>query len=139
MNKHFLIIVIISFLLLVFGLSGCIEEIGETGTDKIKLLVYSVETQKKSGYEKIADGFVYSEEAYRYVVSGTVKNVAGEMLNHVKITVKFYDKNNSYLDSRVAFVYYLDDSHTGDFEIYYINNNEYFEFVDHVEFLISAS
>lgn len=115
------------------------EEIGETSTDKAKLLIYSVETQKKSGYEKIADGFVYSEDAYRYVVSGTVKNVAGEMLNHVKITVKFYDKNNSYLDSRVAFVYYLDDSHTEDFEIYYINNNEYFEFVDHVEFLISAS
>ena len=138
MIKKF-IIVGITFFLISFFLCGCDEYLEENeNTDKVKLLIYSVKTQKEDGFEKIDDGFVHSEDAYRYVVSGTVKNIVNETINHIKITVKFYDENNSYLVSRFTHVHYLDKSQTGDFEVCYYNFNDYFERIDHVNFSISA-
>ena len=136
--RKILVIIVVIFVVFV-GLSGCDEILEDNGsTDKVKLLIYSVETQRQEGFEKIDDGFVDDDEAYRYAVSGTVKNLANETFNHVRITVLFYDENDSYLESRVANVYYLKESHTGDFEVYYYNYEEYFGVIDHVNFSISV-
>jgi hypothetical protein len=64
--------------------------------------------------------------------------LANETFNHVRITVLFYDENDSYLVSRVANVYYLEESHTSDFEVYYYNSEEYFGVINHVNFSISV-
>ena len=137
MRKILFMIVVI--FVVVVGLSGCDEILDENGsTDKVKLLIYSVETQRQEGFEKIDDGFVDDDEAYRYAVSGTVKNLADETFNHVRITVLFYDENDSYLESRVANIYYLDELQTGDFEVYYYSSEEFFGVIDHVNFSISV-
>jgi len=139
-KKTYIMILAIVFLTFVIvGLSGCDEFLDETGsTDKVELLLYSVETQREEGFEKIDDGFVDDDEAYRYAVSGTVKNLVNETLSHVRITVLFYDENDTYLVSRVANIYYLDESQTGDFEVYYYNSEEFFGVIDHVNFSISV-
>ena len=137
--KKQLIISTIAILLIVTGLSGCTELTDETDdTDKVELLIYSVETQKKLGFEKIDDGFIHSEDSYRYVIDGTVKNIASEMLDYIKITVKFYDINDTYLDSRITYINFLEESTTWDFSVQYTNKNKYFQYVDHVEFEISV-
>lgn len=137
-KTYIMVLAIVVLTFVIAGLSGCDEFLDENGgTDKVKLLLYSVETQREEGFEKIADGFVDDGEAYRYAVGGTVKNLVNETINHVKITVLFYDENDSYLMSRVANIYYLDESQTGDFEVYYYNYEAYFGVIDHVNFSIS--
>ena len=71
-------------------------------TDKIEIVNFSIQTQKgiDNGYEKIADGFVYTEYAKQYVINGTAKNTAGRTLSNVEITVKFYDVNGSHLSTK---------------------------------------
>ncbi len=120
--------------------------------DKLKIFNYSIVTEQEityNTYEKIADGFVYSENASRYKIYGTTKNIAGKMLNDIKITVEYYDSNNIYLSSRSDTLGILDpgipDTYTWDFEIIYCKEtilgvNEYFEYVDHIGgFKISVS
>ncbi len=174
-NNRFLILGI-AVLLLSVGFSGCTETNQNTtddpngdqgeekftilpdGTrvsgdiDKLKILNYSVITEKEVNYrdyQKIADGFVYIENASRYRIYGTTKNIAGKILNDIKITVEYYDDNNIYLSSGSDTLGILDpgipDTYTWDFEIIYYKEtifgmNEYFEYVDHIGgFEISAS
>ena len=120
--------------------------------DKLEILNYSIVTEKQLGfyglyeYEKIADGFVYSENASRYRIYVTAKNIAGKMLpegtwftSNIKITVKFYDNNEVHLASKTTTKYTeLPDTYTWDFEITY-SKDDYFEYVDHISFEISVS
>lgn len=108
--------------------------------DKIQILNYSIATENGSyfDYEKIADGFVYSENASRYKINGSVKNIAGEMLGNVKVYVEFYDSNDTYLDSEYDYKYDLPDGYIWDFEVTYSKYQDYFEYVDHIGFDISV-
>ena len=70
---------------------------------------------------------------------GTVKNIAGKILNQVMIDAKFYDINGIYLSSKSNSIMNLANKHTCDFEINYCGHERYFENVDHMDFEISAS
>lgn len=172
MTKHLIVAIVV--LLLSVGLSGCVET-NRNGSippsnedqdkeefttlpdgtkvhgdiDKLEILNYSIVTEKEVNYrdyQKIADGFVYSEDASRYRIYGTAKNIAGKMLpegtwftNNIKITVKFYDNNEVHLVSKTTTKYTeLPDTYTWDFEITY-SKDDYFEYVDHISFEISVS
>jgi len=81
------------------GLSGCEETLKITGdTHQVKIIDFSVITQwyipgygtyqsySKSGFYKN-----YPAEAYnpRYIIKGTLQNIAGEDLNEILITAFF--------------------------------------------------
>jgi hypothetical protein len=139
-SKYLMIGIIVLLLAVVF--SGCNEQINSrTGlekTDKVQLVSYSTWTEKyidfTTGYQKIADGFVYSEDADRYVVNATIKNIAGEKLDTILVDVGFYDSSNNLLKTTTKYVWGLPNSYTENVEVTYSSSSTYFENVDHVSF-----
>jgi len=110
--KGKLLSVLITVLLLTIVFSGCLENPNNilqgdeyttlsdgtkvTGDfDKVEILNYSVETL--DGQIKIADGFVYSENATRFNIRGTARNIAGELIRIVRITAKYYTEDDNYI------------------------------------------
>ena len=94
------------FILTIF--SGCTEN--EITNDKtsgdtinIELVSYKIESQEKVigglgiGYNKIADGFVFSEDVFRYFINGTIKNIAEEFIDKVIVHTYFLDGTGSVL------------------------------------------
>ena len=138
--KRYLQIIWVSILLIfIISLTGCTNQNIKNG---VKIVTYSIETQRwdlgEAIFIRIADGFVYSEDAERYEITATVKNVAGEMINRIKISVNFYDKNNSYLGTKVRTIRNLDASYTEDILFTYTKSEDNFENVDHLEFEIDT-
>lgn len=120
--------------------------------DKLEILNYFVVTEKKVNgslfwnspwdtYEKIADGFVYSENATRYRINVTVKNIAGELLDDITIYVRYYDNLSNLLRSDYDYGYnlYIEDTIDFSFTWYNSSYSSYFEHVDHISFEILAS
>ena len=150
MNKHHYSMVGITFLLLAVGLCGCnVQPVEITGdTDKVEIIDYSVTTKwhipgygasqsyTKSGFYK-----GYPQNAYepRYIVSGTAKNIAGEYLDQIIITVFFCNLNHNQLTSKNATINDLANTYTKKFTVYLYSSNQYFENVDCVKFHVSAS
>ena len=145
MKKQFVIIGIIALLVCV-GLSGCDEQIDDGGGySKIALVSHSVVTQATNlsyvtnepdqdfRWDDIADGFSAdklpilvndSEVGYkgaRYLITGTIKNVADEMLPTIQMDAKFYDENNNYLGAKTQYITNLANNNTRDFRITYTN------------------
>ena len=121
-----LLITVIVFLLTIF--SGCTEQDISGDTDKVELLNYSIETQKWDyEYKNIGNGFIHSEDADLYLITGTVKNIAGELLNSIKITAKFYDKTNNYLREETTYLGSIANTYTENFRISYDDTEKYFE------------
>ena len=126
--KNQLIIVGIIFILLVVVLSGCNDTNQIAGnTDKVELLDTWVDPHTAIDGSK-----------YDYYM-GTVKNIAGYMLNTIKVTVKFYDSNNNYLFSGYDNIRNLANSYTKDFSVYINSFNDYYEYIDHVEYKFTVS
>lgn len=132
-------------------LSGCTQNGDVSGdTSKVELVSYDVKTTWRTGtyssdiQNHEQDGFYHDipSDAYsmKYIITGTVKNIAGKMLNSVKITAKFYDSNDNYLDSESTTKSNLANSYTWDFTItYYSSSGSYFENIDKVKFEFEAS
>jgi hypothetical protein len=149
--KNQLIVIGTVVLLLVVGLSGCNEIFGAdnevTGdTGKVELVSHSTYSAKiknyypEKSYTKICDGFNRDAEGVQYlVVGGTVKNIAGYMLNNIKITARFYDANDNYLNAEHTTISNLANSYTADFDIGYWVGTDYYENVDNVKLEITAS
>ncbi len=133
-------IIVIIFLILAVNLSGCIGTDDDTdwAEDNVEIISYSIVTYK-SAEEKMANGFVYHEDAKFYMVKGTAKNIAGKMLDIVTITVKFYDSNNTFLREEDTPVFNIEKDYSWEFEIIYLSTWDYFEDVDHIEFDISGT
>ncbi len=148
MNKH-LIIPVITVLLLAVGLSGCEETVEVTGdTDKVEITDYSVITEwyipsygtyhsyTKSGFYKH-----YPANAYepRYIVRGTVKNIAIEGLDQIIITVLFCDSNHNQLALESTTIRNLGITYTKNFIVSLYSSNQYFKNIDLVEFEIDVT
>jgi hypothetical protein len=114
LKKH-LIVIGITLVFLIVGLSGCTQnnEDQVSDGDKFELVSYSVESWKCRNEEvdkgdnlvqmvhiekKIADDFIYNESVDEYRIEGKVKNIAGHKAN-LKIKMNFYDQNDIFLDS----------------------------------------
>jgi hypothetical protein len=112
-------------------------------TNKAELLDYKIETWKIGDNleddEKIGDGFIHSEEADYYLITGTIKNIAGEMLNTVKITASFYDDAGKYLDYQSAITTRLANTYTWNFEMIYNYYVGYFYDIEDVIFEITTT
>ena len=134
MKKHLLLSGII-FVLLVVGFNGCTEQEISGDIDRIELLEYSIVTQKfEEEYKTIGNGFIHSDEAELYLINGTVKNIADEVLISVNITAKFYNNTNTLLTERTTYLGGIPINHTREFGIYYFYNEEYFEEICGVKF-----
>jgi len=130
MNKKLILIGIILIFVCV-GLSGCNERQSLSDTDEVELVSYSVVTRDEQG-NKIGDGFVHHDDANRYRVTGTVKNIAGRNLDRITITARFYDKDNEFLHSENATVWNLTKGNTDEFSISYYCFEKYFEVAESV-------
>ena len=107
--KKMAILLIAIMVISVGFFSGC-DETASNGdingdTEKVEIVNYKIETfGAELGYkpEKIGDGFIHTEIAKNgyYKVTGTIKNIAGRMLNIITVKVDFYDINHSYLTSK---------------------------------------
>ena len=130
------------------GLSGCEESNKVTGdTNLIKIIDVSVTTQwyipgygtyqtyTKSGFYKNYPAHAYNP---RYIIKGTAKNIAGENLNKIIIIALFCDSNHNQLNSENTTIQELADGNTKNFEIYLYSNNQYFQQVDNVDFVIDV-
>jgi hypothetical protein len=139
MKRYLQIIWVFFLLIFIIGLAGCTNQNVEDG---VTIVTYSIETQRwnwgEADFVKIADGFIYSEDAERYEIIVTVKNVAGVMINRIVVSVNFYNKNNSYLGTKVRTIRGLDASHTEDISFTYTKYEDNFENVDHLEFEIDT-
>ena len=126
--KNQLIIVGIIVILLTVVLSGC-NDSSQTkeDTDKVELLDTWVDKHTA------LDGSKYN------YYNGTVKNIAGHMLNKINITVKFYDNNNNYLFSEYDAICNLANSYTRDFSVYVDSFNIHYKYIDHVEYDLTIS
>jgi hypothetical protein len=115
-------------------------------TDKLEIVDYDIYTEKKismTQYERIAEGIVYSEDAYRYNVEVNAKNIAGKTLkkDNVVINLYYYDKNNNLVDETWTTPVPPDDLEPE--EIWWSNNvednwNTDFEEIDYVEIEIDV-
>ena len=137
MNKKLILIGIILIFVCV-GLSGCNERQSLSDTDEVELVSYSVVTRDEQG-NKIGDGFVHNDDANRYRVTGTVKNIAGRNLDRITITARFYDKDNEFLHSENATVWKLTKGATDDFSISYYSFEKYFELAESVSLHFKVS
>ena len=142
-------ILLISLMVISVGfLSGCDETTSNgdiTGdSDEVEIVNYKIETfgaDKGFKPEKIGDGFIHNEKAKNgyYKITGTIKNIAGRMLNNITVKVDFYDRNHSYLASKSDYILNLTNTNTDDFKVICLCYSSYFENVDQIEFDISAS
>ena len=147
MKKTILLLIVIMVISVGF-LSGCDETTSNGGingdSDEVELVNYKIETfgadlGKKP--EKIGDGFIHTEKAKNgyYKITGTIKNIAGRMLNNITVKVNFYDINHTYLTSKSDYILNLTNTNTDDFKVIYLCYPSYFEYIDQIEFDISAS
>lgn len=130
-------------------LSGCIVEEDTNNQDNdnndiideetdIILINYSVETQRwttEKSYEKIADGFVYSADANRYLVRGEALNNGTENISTAYVYINFYDSDDNLLYSLYDMIFDFKpgeiERFEGDFTIY---DSDIFNRADHVTF-----
>jgi len=113
------------------------DEIIDTKSD-LEVISYTVETQTmKYGniFEKIADGFSYSENAYRYLVRGKVKNNGTENISKAWITVNFYDKEDNLIYSQSDIIFNFETNDIRDFSVDFTKyDSEDFPNADHIGF-----
>ena len=143
------ILLLIALIVISVGfLSGCDETTSNGGitgdSDEVEIVNYKIETfgaDLGSKPEKIGDGFIHNEKAKNgyYKITGTIKNIAGRMLNNITVKVDFYDRNHSYLASKSDYILNLTNTNTDDFKVIYLCYSSYFENIDQIEFDISAS
>ena len=147
MKKTILLLIAIMVISIGF-LSGCNETTSNGGingdSDEVELVNYKIETfgaDLGSKPEKIGDGFIHTEIANNgyYKITGTIKNIAGKMLNNITVKVDFYDNNHTYLASKSDYILNLTNTNTDDFKVIYLCYSNYFENVDQIEFDISSS
>jgi len=132
MKKQLVILGIVAILVTV-GLSGCQE------SQKVQLISYNVETYYNYStirVETLGEGFIHNSSYTNriYMIEGIIKNIAGEMLNNVVITLNFYDKNNNFLASKTYTIRYLDNSESENFQVIYYDSESYFDNIDSVKF-----
>lgn len=149
MKKQMKSYVILIVFLIVIVSCGCTEKNSNNShisgdSDKIQIITYSIETQKHTALDmgdwiKIHDNFSYSEDAERYFISGTIKNIAGYMLSRVNITANFFDNTDQFLDSVTTSIDNLGNMNVSNFEISYWDHDLFFQNVDHVKFNIIAT
>ena len=139
MYKKFVIVLV--FVLLMVGLSGCNELDNFITTNNVEVLDYSVISYKfgkniVSSNIKLGDGFHYKEDMVGFKVSGTIKNNEGEPLKKIKVIGKFYD-GNKFLGSDETIIENVPVGETRDFNVFFHNGdfpNDYLLFVDNVKF-----
>lgn len=122
------IIVGIVVLLLTIELSGCTDQNGDNVVDSDVELVNTWIDRNTA-----LDGSKY--DYYK----GTVKNVAGKMLNKVTVSLNFYDSENNFLFYKTDTISNLANSYTKDFSVTVYSYQSYYENIDHVEYKISTS
>ena len=139
-------IVFILFVLLIITLSGCItekptdeEENENTLTESdLEVVSYTVETQTMKfdkTFEKIADGFVYSKDAYRYLVRGKVKNNGTENISKAWVIVNFYDAEDNMIYSLADMIFHFKPNDIRDFAVDFTKyDGEDFSNADHIDF-----
>jgi hypothetical protein len=147
MNKY-TIIFVISVLLLLFGLCGCIKEEIVDDNGKVELVSYDIKTRwsidfgnKTEDYESAGFNHSIPENSInvKYEINGTVRNIAGEGLEKIKIIVKFYDENGSLLYDKYNYILYLPDTYTEDFIINSTQiDSKAFKNVDSIKFEFDA-
>lgn len=136
MNKNLIIFGVVMILLVIF--SGCNELDNQSSgdTSKIKLVSYSVESQKRAipfGYEKISDGFVYTDDVVRYYIIGTIKNIDNKFIDYVDVTVKFLDKDGNVLGARTDDVNNIASGYSKTFEVSF-SDVDYLRYTKGVKF-----
>jgi len=160
MNKKITVLAIILLVVSVGLLSGCTNKSETSGdTDKVELVFYDVYTQASKDYpatsdanwETLSEGFKdevipelvpFYEEGYhygRYLVSGKVKNIAGEYLDKLNVIIIFYDSANNELYRDGDSISGLANSYTETFEGVFRQYRDYFENVHHVSFEFEVS
>ena len=97
MNKKILLLIVVIMISVGF-FSGCDEPSSNGGingdSEKVEIVNYKIETfgaDLGMKPEIIGDGFIHNESAKNgyYKITGTIKNIAGRMLNNITIKVDF--------------------------------------------------
>ena len=105
----------------------------------LEIVNYNIETHKikfDNTFEKIADGFVYSENAHRYYVNGNVKNNGTENISNAWIIVNFYNKDNFLIYSLSDLFYFIEINEIDDFSVDFTKyDSKDFKDANHVEFV----
>lgn len=126
-KKH-LILSGILFILLIVGFIGCLEQEKLKISDKIEIVSYNISTKKFDNETSfIGEGFLHTDEADLYYISGIVKNISDEILINVNVTAKFYNNTNNFLTEKTTHVGGIPPKSTKDFGIYYFSNEDFFE------------
>ena len=138
MKKTILLLIAIMVINVGF-FSGCNEKTNEVELVNHKIETFGAELGMKP--EKIGDGFIHNEQAKNgyYKITGTIKNIAGRLLNNITVKVDFYDRNHSYLTSESDYIENLANTNTYDFKVILLCFSTCFEDVDQIEFDISVS
>lgn len=154
----------LAFFLLIISLGGCTESYQNTNediviiviideklitgdTDKVGIINYTVTTvcynlNDSTNYNK--SGFYHTSSKNtsleRYVIKGTAKNIAGELLDIVTIYTHFYDKSGVFLNFTAGnWAWDIENKETWNFDIIYDKNDYNFLYADDVKFKISVS
>jgi hypothetical protein len=147
--KKYLIITSLIIVLSAIILSGCNEQDNSIDIEKVELLNYNITTEwtitnstdnTTEYYEE--SGFYHNitEEAQaKYIINGTIKNIAGKKLMRIRITAKFFDKDGNHLTNTSTIIYNIPKSKTEEFEIIQPRDlAKYFNEIENIEFEIVA-
>lgn len=112
-----------------------IEEVSD-----VEVISYTVVTQKMrfdKTFENIADGFNYSETAYRYLLRGKLLNNGTQNYSKLYVFVDFYDSNDTLLHQIFDMVFQLSPNEIKDFAVDFTKYDaEGFPNAHHVGFTI---
>lgn len=137
--KKYIMLSGILFFLLIVGFIGCLEQEELRISDMIEILNYNISTKKfNNGTSVIGEGFLHTDEADLYYVSGIVKNISDETLINVNVTAKFYNNANNFLTEKTTHVGGIPPKSTKDFGIYYFSNEDFFEDICGLKFEFEA-
>lgn len=111
---------------------------------KVELIEFSISTWDwdTDPQTKLAEDIVYSEAADYYVINGSIRIIEEGNCNLITTEIKFYDKNNTYLDSEIERFGKSTDVHFPEvhkFSFSYSRSREYFKDVDHIEIQVTIS
>ncbi len=68
-----------------------------------------------------------------------MKNIAGELLDRIRIDINYYDSLDNHLYSNQEYEWHLYMEETIEFSFTWYNSSSYFEHADHISFEISVS
>lgn len=136
--KKQLILIGVVLLLVVVGLSGCEQQLSNTGNSEVQIVNNGMELTLGNYTYTNSDGTTTSTWGNVKRVYGTIKNIGNRTIPLVTVTVKFYGSDNRLLTTKTAIFRYMESGEYVGFDANFGENEPYYDQYDHYTVSVST-